>query len=229
MRYTRKAEVSSVRVAVATAAMIVASFGSIHAQVAFGLTVGPSLTNLSGSFIESSQMTAGLYVGGTLEWQVNDRWAVETAVTSLQRGAFSVEGVGVEGTWDVRTSYLDIPVRVRYLIPFADDKWIFGPFIGASFSFNGSCEIREAEFPAFDDACTEETAFGPTSTTDFLYAFGIVVDRVFGTSAVGFDIRYSRGTRDLFIGPAGDGLTSKTNAIDIKLRLVFPHFGDSRW
>lgn len=199
------------------------------AQVSVGLNVGPSLTNLSGGYIESSHLTAGIYLGAMVEWQVNRRWAIESGITSVQKGAFSVVGAGVDGVWDVRTSYLQIPLRGRYLLYFADDKWIFGPFVGVSYSFAGSCEIREAGFPAFDDDCTVDTALGPSSGSDFMYSFGLVLDRIFGTSAFGVDVRFARGTKDLFTAAAADGLGSKTTAIDIKFRLVFPHFGDSRW
>ena len=202
---------------------------SASGQLAVGLNVGPSLTDLSGSYIEDSHLTAGIYLGAILEYQLSRNWGVETGFTSVQKGAFSVQAPGVEGVWDVKTSYLQIPLRLRYLIPFADDRWVFGPFVGVSYSFAGGCQIREAGSPVFDDDCTEDTALGPSSGTDFMYAFGLVLDRVFGTSAFGIDVRYARGTSDLFTGTAAEGLGSKTSAIDIKFRIIFPHFGDSRW
>lgn len=200
-----------------------------HGQFAVGLNVGPSLTNLSGSYIDDAELTAGIYLGAIGDWQISRRWAVELGFSSVQKGAFSVQAPGVDGAWDVKTNYLQIPVRVRYLIPFADGAWVFGPFAGVSYSFAGGCKIRAPGAPVFDDECTEETALGPSSGTDLMYSFGVVLDRIFGTSAFGLDLRYARGTTDLFTAAADDGLTSKTTAIDIKFRIIFPHFGDSRW
>ncbi|MDH3734679.1 MAG: PorT family protein [Gemmatimonadota bacterium] len=227
MRHPLKAMLRPLRAALVVAAVAAAGPSPASAQVAFGLNVGPSLTNLSGSLIESSELTAGIYVGATLWWQFSERWAVETGINSVQMGAFSVENADVEGAWDVKTSFLQVPARFLYLIPFANDKWVFAPFLGASYSFNGSCKIREAGSPIFDDECTEDTAFGPASSTDFQYSIGLLLDRVFGSSAFGFDIRYGRGTKDVLLGPGSEGLTSKNTVLDIKFRIVFPHFGDS--
>ncbi len=197
-----------------------------QAQVAVGVVVGPSLSNLSGSFIESSELTAGLYVGPVIEWQISRHWAIETGFTILGQGAFSVVAAGEEGEWDFHVNYKQIPLRVRYLIPFADDRWVFGPFVGFGINFGGGCEIRPAGAPLFDDECTAETPGGEIASTDFQYAFGVVVDRVFGGSGFGFDIRYVRGTKDVFLGAAENGLTSKNYALDIKFRIIFPPFGD---
>jgi hypothetical protein len=210
---------------VLAAVLLAMQNGPVRGQLEVGLNVGPTLTNISGSFIESSSTTSGIYIGAMLEYQFHARWAVETGFTSLQKGAFNVTAAGSDGEWDYRTSYVQIPVRLRYLIPFAGDNWIFGPFVGAGFSFNGSCKVRQTGFPIFDDDCSSATPGGSMEKTDFMYSFGVVLDRVFGQSAFGFDARYSHGTKDIFVDAAAEGLTAKNRTFDIKFRMVFPSFG----
>ena len=199
----------------------------VRGQVAFGLNVGPSLTHVSGSLIEEGHLTAGIYLGALIDWQLGRRWALETGVNSVQKGIFSARIAGEDGIWDLRTSYVQVPLRLKYLIPFADDRWVFAPFGGVSASLSGSCEIRAAGFPAFDDECDSTTPGGPVETHDILFSIGFAMDRVFSTSAFGFDVRYSRGTRNVFPEPAKDGLTSYNSTIDLKVRLIFPHIGGS--
>ncbi len=213
------------RVASLVAVLLATQNGAARAQLAVGLNVGPIFTNLSGSFIESSTTTSGIYIGAMVEYQIHRRWAIETGFTSVQKGAFDVVAAGSDGVRDFRTSYVQIPLRVRYLIPFAGDKWVFGPFVGAGFSFNGSCKVRDTGFPIFDDECSSSTPGGPMEKTDVLFAFGVVLDRVFGQSAFGFDARYSHGTKDVFADAAAEGLTAKNRTFDIKFRMVFPSFG----
>lgn len=217
------------RISHLAAGLLLALSQPAAAQFQAGLLVGPSLTNISGSFVEESQLTAGLYIGALIEWQFAEHWAAESGFTSVQAGAFSVKGVGVDGLWDVRTSSIQLPFRLRYLVPFADDKWVFGPYVGGAVNLAGSCMIREAGFPAFDDECSEDTALGSVTDSDFLYSIGVVFDRAFNTSAFGFDFRYSRGTSDVFTGSVAEGFNSRSSTFDFKIRLVFPHFGESRW
>lgn len=198
-----------------------------HAQVSIGLIVGPSLTNLSGTFIESSDLTSGIHMGAILEWQLNRRWSLDTGVGTLQEGAFGVGAAGEVGIWDVKTSYIHIPVRARYLLHSEDDRWTLGPFVGFGLSVLGSCKIRMVGLPLFDNECAVGEPGGEMASTDFMYTFGVVIDRVFHGSGYGFDIRYARGVRDVFKGAAESGLTSKNSSVDIKLRLIFPPFGGS--
>lgn len=215
------------RSAMLALAMLAGAAGAARAQVAFGLNVGPSLTHVSGSLIEDSHLTAGIYLGALLDVRFGSRWALETGVNSVQKGAFSAKVAGEDGLWDLKTSYVQIPVRLKYLIHFADDRWVFAPFGGAAVSLSGSCQIREAGFPLFDDDCTSETPGGPVEKHDVLVSVGFAMDRVFGSSAFGFDVRYSRGTRNVFPEPAEEGLTSYNSTFDFKIRLIFPNFGGS--
>jgi hypothetical protein len=207
--------------------MLAGTAGVARAQVAFGLNVGPSLTHVSGSLMEEGHLTAGIYLGALIDLQINRRWALETGVNSVQKGIFSAKVAGEDGVWDLKTNYVQIPLRLKYLIYFADDRWVFAPFGGVSASLSGSCEIRAAGFPAFDDTCDSTTPAGPVEKHDILFSLGFALDRVFGTSAFGFDFRYSRGTRNVFPEPAKEGLTSYNSTFDMKVRLIFPHFGGS--
>lgn len=215
------------RTALLVLAMLGATAGVARAQVAFGLNVGPSLTHISGSLIEDGHLTAGIYLGAIIDVQLGSRWALETGVSSVQKGAFSAKVAGEDGLWDLKTSYVQVPVRVKYLIPFAEERWVFAPFGGVAASLNGSCQIREAGFPLFDDDCTSETPGGPIEKHDILFSVGFAMDRVFGSSAFGFDLRYSRGIRNVFPEPSVNGLTSYNSTFDMKVRLIFPHFGGS--
>jgi hypothetical protein len=208
------------------ATLLAPSAGAVHAQLDFGLNVGPSLSDITGSYIESSKTTSGIYIGAILEWEVSPRWAIESGITSQQKGAFHVRLADDPGEWDFRTSYIQIPLRVRYMIRFAEEKWVFGPYAGVGFSVSGSCKVRETGFPIFDDECSETTAGGEMSKTDLMYGLGFVIDRVFSQSGFGLDVRYARGTGNIFAAGEAQGLTAKNSTIDIKIRLIFPGFGN---
>jgi len=213
------------RAALLAATLLAVRNDVVEAQLRVGLDVGPILSNLSGSFIESSSTTSGIYIGAMLEYQFHRSWAVETGFTSLQQGAFNVRVAGFEGEKDFRTTYIQIPARLRYLIPFAGDTWVFGPFVGVGLSFGGSCKVRDPGFPIFDDECSSATPGGPMEKTDFMYSLGFVLDRVFASSGFGIDARFSQGTKDIFIDAADQGLTAKNRTFDIKFRMIFPSFG----
>ncbi len=226
VRHHRAARPRSLRFALGALvllALLASTTSRADAQVDFGLTAGPTIADLSGSYIESSITTWGLIIGGFVDWRFHPRWAAQAGFNSTQKGAFEVLFAGEDEEYDIRLSYLEIPLSVRYRVPFAQDRWEFAPFAGAVVSFGSSCEIKPAGFPEFEDECGEEEPGGEFKTFDLVWQLGIGVDRVFkGGSGFGFDVRYSRGTQTVFEGATAADLSVVNSLLDIKFRMFLP-------
>jgi hypothetical protein len=67
------------------------------------------------------------------------------------------------------------------------------------------------------------TPGGEIAGSDLLIQFGVGIDRIFrGGSGVGFDVRYSIGTKNLWSEAEDNDLTAKNGVLDIKVRFFIP-------
>jgi len=199
---------------------------SARAQVDFEIYAGPTISDITGSYVDSSIRTWGIVMGAVVNWRFHRRWAVESGISSAQMGAFEVKLADQDSLYDFRTSYLEIPVALQFLTPLFKENWLLGFSAGGAFGKRSACEVKEAGFPQFQLDCGEQAPGGEVNKTDFLIQFGVGMDRVFkGGSGFGFDVRYSMGTQDLFKTASDEGLSSRNSVLDIKFHFFLPLSG----
>ena len=197
-----------------------------HAQVDFGLTAGPTIANFSESYVESSIDTWGFVGSAYAEWHFSEHWSMEGAFGISQKGAFEVETPLTAEPHDYRTSYLEIPIAFNYRNAFFGDTWGYRIFAGGAAAFATGCDVKPSSQFSFDEECSAETPGGELAGNDFLIQFGFGVDRLFkGGSGVGFDARYSIGTKNLLSEAEAAGLTAKNGVLDLRVRFFLPITG----
>ena len=206
-----------------TVLLVVTVAAPARAQVDFGLTGGPSIANFSGSYIDHSISTWGVTIAGYVEWHLSANWSVEAGFGLVQMGAFEVETPREDEAYDYRTSNLQIPVAAVYRTAFFGEDWGFRAFAGGAPVFNSSCDIKPSTQFSFDTECSADTPGGEIAGNDLLIQFGIGVDRLFsGGSGLGFDVRYSIGTTNLWSDAEAADLSAKNGVLDIKIRFFLP-------
>jgi hypothetical protein len=223
---TRTVQRTALRASVGVLLLVATSAPSAHAQVDFGLTAGPAIADFSGSYVDSSIPTWGLYGSAFVEWHFSEHFSVEGAVATSQKGAFEVESPLTDEPHDYRTSYLEIPIAFNYRNAFFGDKWGYRVFAGGAAAFSNGCDVKPSSQFSFDEECTADTPGGELAGNDFLIQVGFGVDRIFkGGSGVGFDARYSFGTSNLLSDAVDNDLTVKNRVLDIRVRFFLPITG----
>ena len=208
----------------AAVALVVAFASPAAAQWDFIIFAGPTNADFSGSYVDSSVGTWGFTGGIGVEWKFARHFSVEAGVTVLgQAGSFRVASPTQDSTWDYRTSYLQVPIALNFLAPFASNKWEFRGFGGVSPAFGNKCEVKPSSQFSFDIDCDESLPGGDFEKFDLFIQFGVGIDRTFkGGSGFGFDVRYSIGTQNVLTEAADAGLSAKNRIIDIKFRVFLP-------
>jgi hypothetical protein len=205
------------------AVLLAASASPARAQFDFGLTAGPTIANFSGTYVDHSIPTWGVVFGAYVEWHFSPHWSVEAAFGTAQMGAFEVETPLGEEAYDYRTSNVQIPIAVNFRTPFFGDTWGLRAFAGGAPVFNTGCDVKPSSQFSFDTECSAETPGGEIAGSDLLIQFGVGIDRIFrGGSGVGFDLRYSIGTKNLWSEAVDNDLTAKNGVLDIKVRFFIP-------
>lgn len=205
------------------ALLLAATVSPARAQVDFGLTAGPTIADFSGTYIDHSIPTWGFTGGAYVEWHLSSHFSLEAAFGISQMGAFEVETPLSDEAYDYRTSNMQIPVAAVYRTGFLGEAWGFRAFAGGAPVFNTGCDVKPSTQFSFDTECSAETPGGEIASSDFLIQFGIGVDRLFkGGSGVGFDARYSIGTKNLWSEAVDNDLTAKNGVLDIKVRFFIP-------
>ena len=112
---TWKIQRKALRASVGVLFLLAASAPSAHAQVDFGLTAGPTIANMSGSYVDSSIDTWGVVFVFYVEWHFSEHFSLEGGVSPMaQKGAFHVESPLYDEAYDYRFSYFEIPIAVNY-------------------------------------------------------------------------------------------------------------------
>ena len=224
---TRTVQRKVLRATVGVLFLLAASAPSAHAQVDFGLSAGPTIANMSGSYVDSSIDTWGVVFVFYAEWHLSEHFSLEGGISPMsQKGAFHVESPLHDEAYDYRFSYFEIPIAVNYRNAFFGDKWGYRVFAGGAAAFATGCDVKPSSQFSFDTECSVETPGGELAGNDFLIQFGFGVDRLFkGGSGFGFDARYSIGTTNLLSEAEDNGLTAKNRVLDLRFRLFLPLSG----
>jgi hypothetical protein len=200
------------------------------AQWDIGIYAGPTLTRLSGSYVESSIHTWGFTGGLFLERYLSPHWSIEGGFNIIsQKGGFEVVSASQPMQYDYRYNYLEIPLAINYITPFANDAWDFRGFVGATAAFGTECDVKPSTQFSFDTECDAALPGGEFEKFDLLINFGIGADRVFkGGSGFGFDIRYGLGTQNTLGEAEENGLSVMNRELDFRFRVFMPLSGPRR-
>ena len=223
----RTVQRSALRAAAGALLLLVTSVAPAQAQVDFGLTAGPTIADMTGSYVDSSIRTWGVVFVFYVEWHFAEHFSVEGGLSPMsQKGAFHVESPLHDEAYDYRFSYLEIPIAVNYRNAFFGDLWGYRIFAGGAPAFSSGCDVKPSSQFSFDTECSAETPGGELAGSDFLIQFGFGVDRLFkGGSGVGFDARYSIGTKNLLSEAEAAGLTANNGVLDLRVRFFLPITG----
>ena len=194
-----------------------------RAQADFEIYAGPTIADITGSYVESSITTWGIVGGIVVDWRLHRRWAVESGITFAQKGAFEAKLADQDSLYDFRFAYLEIPVAIQFLTPLFEDRWLLGLFAGGAFSTRTACEVKQAGHPDFELECGSQTPGGEVAKNDIVIQVGVGMDREFAAgSGFGFDVRFSYGTQNVFKAASAEGLSSRHSVLDIKFHFFLP-------
>ena len=211
----------------AVVALIAASASPAAAQWDLGIYAGPTRTTLSGSYVENSIHTWGFTAGVFFERYFSPRWSAEAGINIIsQKGGFEVVSASQPMQYDYRFNYIEVPLAINYIVPFANDAWDFRGFAGATAAFGSSCDVKPSTQFSFDTSCAAGFPGGEFEKFDLLINLGIGADRVFeGGSGFGFDVRYGLGTQNTLGEAADNGQSALNRELDIRFRVFLPMSG----
>lgn len=213
---------SPVRQPLGALALIVLIASPASAQMDIGLHFGPTITTMTGSYIESSGHRIGFVGGAFAEQRLNRRWSVKIGVNVAQRGSFDVLLAGADSLWDYRFMYVEIPAAVHFTVTGPEKPWTFNVFAGGAFSRSLDCEVKPPTQYGFGE-CRPTTPGGELKSSDVVVQVGVeVVRRFVGGSRFGFDARVSLGTMNVLEGASEASLSARNNALDFRFHLALP-------
>ena len=207
--------------------LLTVSASPAAAQWDIGIYAGPTITNLSGSYVENSIHTWGFTAGLFFERYFSPKWSVEAGINVIsQKGGFEVVSESQPSQHDYRFNYFEVPIAVNYIIPFASDAWDFRGFAGATAAFGSDCEVKPSSQFSFDTDCGADQPGGEFEKFDILINLGVGFDRVFkGGSGFGFDVRLGLGTQNTLGEAADNGQSALNRELDIRFRVFLPMSG----
>lgn len=194
------------------------------AQSHIGLVIGPTMANLAGDLVESSDIAWGVFVGLNYELELGEDWQLDAEFGLSQKGASRVPTA--DGPIDYNLSYIEVPVTINRLFWIADGRWAISPYLGLAAGMATSCGVRPSgEFDYTD--CDETTPGGAYEKLDLSVPIGVAFrHRYRGGSAMAVEARYSVGLSAVF--DTGSG-TARNNVATVMFSFVFPldHGGSS--
>lgn len=162
---------------------------SARAQWQIGFQGGPTVSTLSGSFVDAADPVLGGTVGIDLERWLGPGWVIDVDVALVQRGAGDLPAGS--RLVDFRLSYLEAPITVGRTFPLFGGGWRIGPYAGAALSWLSSCGMRFQGQHDYMD-CVEERPGGEPSRLDPSVPVGVALrHRYPGGSRISVDVRYS--------------------------------------
>ncbi len=167
------------------------SFIQAQSSLKFGPTVGINFATIGGKdanqFATNLSSKTGLYIGGFMNYQFAELFALQPEVAYSMKGATDAEN-GVNYT--ITLNYIEIPVLLKFYIPLAGASTVKpNLYAGPAFAFNVASSITA-------------TSGGQTQTSDqssntkgfdFGLAFGGGVGFYVGTGLLDFSVRYTLG------------------------------------
>lgn len=196
----------------AAAVAVFASAAPAAAQdmpMRFGVIGGVNFSNVSGDFVEDSEMRTGFDVGVLAQVPLGMVLTFQPEIHYSQKG-FEAEQTVLGTVFEVETTltYLDIPLLLRMGMPLAeglDVDLLVGPYIGVGLSCEGSVDGEDAE------DCDEDPA------TDFGVMAGAGFSWAMGAGDLMIDGRYQWGFSEIF-----EEVDMKNRNIQVLVGYAFP-------
>lgn len=196
---------------------LVAATSDVFAgDTSFGVRLGVSLANLTGSDIdlsddETKKMRAGIVSGAYVAIKAGDSIVIQPELLYIQKGTkITFDG----GSFAINLDYVEIPILLKYIIG-GSGSVTPSLFIGPSIGFLMTATAKEGESDA-DDIKEFQ------SSSDFGLVFGGGLDFEAGSMDVGFDVRYGLGLTPIDKKFEGfDQSNIKNSAIVVSLGVTF--------
>lgn len=183
--------------AAACAFAVAAAQPALAQQNMIGVKGGFVSADLNTSNIEGTfDARTGFAGGAFLQVNVGQSFSIQPEALYVAKGS------EVDGDFEVKLSYLEVPILLQYHIPAA----VVSPrlFAGPSLAFEMSCDLAQG---GVSITCDEGDT--QTKSADFGLVFGAGVDVPAGPVVITFDGRYDLGATN--IEDSGDPDTSVKN------------------
>ncbi|MGD8494590.1 MAG: porin family protein [Gemmatimonadales bacterium] len=181
----------------AVCALAAAAQPALAQQNMIGVKGGFVSADLNTSNVEGTfDARTGFAGGAFLQVNVGQSFSIQPEALYVAKGS------DVDGNFEVKLSYLEVPILLQYHIPAA----VVSPrlFAGPSLAFEMSCDLAQG---GVSITCDEGDT--QTKSADFGLVFGAGVDVPAGPVVITFDGRYDLGATN--IEDSGDPDTSVKN------------------
>lgn len=196
---------------------LVAATSDVFAgDTSFGVRLGVSLANLTGSDLdlsdgETKKMRAGIASGAYVAIKAGDSIVIQPELLYIQKGTkLTFDG----GSFAINLDYVEIPILLKYIIG-GSGSVTPSLFIGPSIGFLMTATVKDGE-------SNESDIKESQSSSDFGLVFGGGLDFEAGSLDVGFDVRYGLGLTPIDKKFEGfDQSNIKNSAIVVSLGVTF--------
>jgi len=169
------------------------------AQIKVGPAIGVNFANIAGDETSDNAMKLGFHVGGVVQINISDNFAVAPGALYSMKGAQSSDNSDIK----VKLDYIEIPINAKYITESGFNVFA-GPYLGLLLSAKGTDGTTDVDIKDF------------MQSMDFGINAGLGYDL---ESGLGISAQYGLGLANI-LKDAGD--FSNTNAvIAIMVRYMF--------
>ena len=214
-------------VALALSALLI---GPVTAQAYFGITAGPTLSVMTGSFIEQSDgVEWGVEFNGRFETRLFGNTWFRTGLGFAQKGGSKLTlANGDTETYGFKTAYLRFPLVLRQEFTLGDGPWAIGPYAGFAIGSNSGCSVKPGEELEFPYTCADSLPGGEVQAIEASIPLGADVWIQFpGASRFLLGVKYEIGLTNVLQEAADAGQAAKHNVFVAYFGFMLPLFVES--
>ena len=144
--------------------VFVSLFGlSANAQIRFGAKAGVGASSIGEKKISTwnTKDVTTFYVGPTLEMMIHEKVGIEGSLL------YSEKGIKFENEQKITTSYLELPISIKGLIPLSEKFGIYGsagPYINVKVSSDETFDAIKSQLKASAQGLTSAQGFNYSNT-----------------------------------------------------------------
>lgn len=191
-----------------------------------GIMAGPSLSAMTGSYIESSDgIEWGVNFRGNLDTRLFGSVWLSTGVSYIQKGGSKLTLSDEPETWGFVTNYIQFPVALRPEFRLGDGPWSIGPFTGLTLGLNTGCKVKPGDELEFNATCADTLPGGTAEKIELAVPIGVDVWIEFpGASRFVLEARYEIGLTNVLSAAAEAGQTARQRVFVAMFGFYLPLF-----
>jgi Outer membrane protein beta-barrel domain len=196
-------------------------------QSYIGLMAGPTISSMTGSFIEQSDgFEWGVHLKGTFGTRLfGDTW-LQTGVGFIQKGGSKLTlSTDDTMTYGFTTAYLQVPFLIRQEFHPGNGPWALGPIVGLSLGSNTGCKTKPGDELEFPYSCADSLPGGDVKSLELALPVGLDVWIEFpGASRFMLEARYEIGLTNVLEEAALLNQSVRQNVLVVMFGFTLPLF-----